>query len=65
MTGRVRYHTDRIANITAVAARLDIDALMAFEQRLRAARRLVDHPLSPKLVAGELLLAYAACETRS
>jgi DNA polymerase III subunit delta' len=65
MTGRVRYHTDQIANVTGAAKRLDLDALMAFEQRLRAARRLVDHPLSPKLVAGELLLAYVACETRS
>jgi DNA polymerase-3 subunit delta' len=65
MTGRLRYHTDQIANVTSAANRMDLDALMAFEQRLRAARRLVDHPLSPKLVVGELLLAYAACENRS
>lgn len=65
MTGRLRYHTDQFNNVTGAAKRMDLDALMAFEQRLRAARRLVDHPLSPKLVVGELLLAYAACENRS
>lgn len=65
MTGRLRYHTDQLANVTGAAKRMDLDKLMTFEQRLRAARRLVDHPLSPKLVVGELLLAYAACENRS
>lgn len=64
-TGRLRYHTDQVSAVTASARRQDLDALMAFEQRLRSARRLVDHPLSPKLVAAELLLAYVACETRS
>jgi len=63
--GRLRYHTDQVAAATATAKRLDLEALIAFEQRLRAARRLVDHPLSPKLVVADLLLAYAACETRS
>lgn len=64
-TGRLRYHTDQAPAVTNAARRQDIDSLMAFEQRLRSARRLVDHPLSPKLVAGELLLAYVACEARS
>ncbi len=64
-TGRVRYHTDQVSAVTSAARRQDVDALLAFEQRLRGARRLVDHPLSPKLVAGDLLLAYVACEARS
>lgn len=64
-TGRLRYHTDQAPAVTSAARRQDVDSLMAFEQRLRSARRLVDHPLSPKLVAAELLLAYVACETRS
>ncbi len=61
-TGRIRYHTDQVGSVAGAAKRMDPDALMIFEQRLRAARRLVDHPLNPKLVVGELLLAYAACE---
>jgi DNA polymerase-3 subunit delta' len=61
-TGRVRYHTDQTATIARSARRQNRSALIAFEQRLREARRLVDHPLNTKLLAGDLLLAYAACE---
>jgi len=64
-TGRLRYHTDQASAVADAVQRQNLDCLMAFEQRLRRARRLVDHPLSPKLAAGELLLAYVACDNRS
>lgn len=57
--GAVRYHTDLRREAGDVSARVDPLALCRFDSRLRAARRLIDHPLNARLFAEDLLLEYS------
>ncbi len=59
MTARIRYHPAHSSVIAALLARTHIEALLAMDQRLAAARRTVDHPLNARLMLESLLLAYA------
>lgn len=56
-----RYHVDRVDALRRAAKRSDLPALLAYARRLQEARRLVDHPLNPKLLLQDLLLAHAGC----
>ena len=59
LTGAVRYHTDLGREAAAVSRRIDPLDLCRYDSRLRAARRLIDHPLNARLFAEDLLLDYA------
>lgn len=59
LDGVVRYHTDLGREAATVSRRLDPIELCRYDSRLRAARRLIDHTLNPRLFAEDLLLDYA------
>ena len=59
LAGTVRYHTDLRQEATVVSRRIDPIELCRYESRLRSARRLIDHPLNPRLFAEDLLLDYS------
>ena len=59
LDGAVRYHTDLGREAATVSRRLDPIELCRYDSRLRAARRLIDHTLNPRLFAEDLLLDYA------
>lgn len=55
-----RYFPAEATRLTSLAQRLDIEALLEFEQWLQALQRLVSHPLNPRLVADDALSRYQA-----
>jgi DNA polymerase-3 subunit delta' len=57
-TGRVRHHLAHGEALAKIASRCDTDRLFALDDKLREARRLVLHPLNPRLLVESLLLAY-------
>lgn len=59
-----RYFPAEAARLESLATRLDIDALLAFEQWLQQLQRLVSHPLNPRLVADDALSRYLAVFVR-
>ena len=55
-----RYFPSEAARLESLATRLDIKALLAFEQWLQQLQRLISHPLNPRLVADDALSRYLA-----
>lgn len=53
-----RYHPDQADELRRCAPRADAEALFALARQLGHSRRLLEHPLNPRLAAEELLLAY-------
>jgi len=53
-----RYHPDRAEEIRRCAAKAAPEGLNALLRQLGHSRRLLEHPLNPRLAAEELLLAY-------
>lgn len=57
--GPVRYHRDRSAELSRAAPAMEPIALADFARKLSGARRLLGHPLNPKLFAEDLLMSYS------
>jgi DNA polymerase-3 subunit delta' len=55
-----RYFPAEAARLEALAKRLDINSLLAFEEWLQQLQRLISHPLNPRLVADDALSRYLA-----
>jgi DNA polymerase III subunit delta' len=58
LAGEVRHHRGQAALIAARAKASDLEALFALDRELASARRLLSHPLNPRLLAEHLLMAY-------
>ncbi len=58
LAGSPRHHPAHAAMLQARARGADLDALLALDRELAAARRLAAHPLNPRLLAEHFLLAY-------
>jgi DNA polymerase III subunit delta' len=54
----IRHHPDLASAIEARAKAAGLDALFDLERELAEARRLVSHPLNPRLLVEHLLLTY-------
>ena len=54
----IRHHPDLAAALEARAKDASLDALLDLERELAEARRLVAHPLNPRLLVEHLLLTY-------
>lgn len=57
--GSVRYHRDRSAELGRTAPTIGPTELADFARKLTGAKRLVGHPLNPKLFAEDLLMSYS------
>jgi len=57
-TGRVRYHTDRLAAIGKLAPGLDPRTLVTYLRTLTKTQQLASHPLNPRLFLEEMLFSY-------
>lgn len=57
--GPVRYHRDRSAELGRTAPAVEPIELADFARKLSGARRLLGHPLNPKLFAEDLLMSYS------
>lgn len=57
--GAPRYHPDYTSALARLAPKVPAGGLRKLETRLRDSRRLVDHPMNPKLAIEALLIAYA------
>ncbi|MDE1941999.1 MAG: DNA polymerase III subunit delta' [Betaproteobacteria bacterium] len=60
LAGETRYHVDFRDLSARVAAHADLYDLLAWERTLRDAKRLVHHPLNPRLLAESLLVPLLA-----
>ena len=58
LAGDVRHHAEHAAALKARARSSNLDALLALDRELAAARALASHPLNPRLLAEHLLMAY-------
>jgi len=58
LAGAPRHHVGAAAALGARAKNADIEALFELDRELAEARRLVAHPLNPRLMAEHLLMAY-------
>ncbi len=54
--GQVRYHLAFSAQVARMSERFSLQELLAWEISLREGRRLMQHPLNPRLLAEQLLL---------
>ncbi len=54
--GQVRYHLAFSAQVARMSERFSLLDLLAWEMSLREGRRLMQHPLNPRLLAEQLLL---------
>lgn len=57
--GSVRYHRDRSTELGRTATTVEPIELADFARQLTGARRLLGHPLNPKLFAEDLLMSYS------
>ncbi len=57
--GDVRYHPDQAKAITRAARGVGALSVTDFVRKLASARRLLGHPLNPKLFAEDLLMSYS------
>jgi DNA polymerase-3 subunit delta' len=57
--GDVRYHPDQAKSIASATKRVGDIALADFSRKLAGARRMLGHPLNPKLFAEDLLMSYS------
>jgi DNA polymerase-3 subunit delta' len=58
LAGAPRHHVGAAAALSARAKTADLEALFELDRELAEARRLVSHPLNPRLLAEHLLMAY-------
>jgi DNA polymerase-3 subunit delta' len=58
--GQPRFHIDLTKQQLPLATHLDVYDLLAWEKQLRDARRVVNHPLNPRLFAESLLAPWMA-----
>jgi DNA polymerase III subunit delta' len=58
LAGDVRHHADQAVALKSRARTSDLDALLALDRELAAARALASHPLNPRLLAEHLLMTY-------
>lgn len=56
--GTIRHHPDAAAALESRAKAADLEALLDLDRELAEARRLVTHPLNPRLLAEHLLMTY-------
>jgi len=56
--GQARFHIDLAKQQSALAAHLDAYDLLAWEKQLSEARRVVNHPLNPRLFVESLLAPW-------
>jgi DNA polymerase III subunit delta' len=56
--GKVRYNPDRTAAIDALSAQIDPMKILRFHRELLSLRRVIDHPLNPRLLLEQVLLDY-------
>ena len=56
--GKVRYNPDRAAAIDTLSAQIDPMKILRFHRELLNLRRVIDHPLNPRLLLEQLLLDY-------
>ena len=59
LSGTIRYYPRHREQLTALAARADVTALMAGLQAVAQRRAVAEHPLAPKLFIEDMLLDYA------
>ena len=59
MTGRIRFYPRYRRQLTVLAARAEVHALMAGLQGVVQRRAIAEHPLAPKLFIEDMLLEYA------
>ena len=64
LSGTIRYYPRHRSHITSLAARADVDDLMAGWQALTHRRAVAEHPLSAKLFIEDMLLDYARIFSR-
>ncbi len=57
-TGKIRYHSDQLAAIEAIASSLDPRALATFLKTLTKMHPLASHPLNARLFLEEMLFSY-------
>ncbi len=60
MTSQCRYHPDYLKAITNLNKNIQLTDLLNFNRELSDARRLVHHPLNPKLFWESILIKYFA-----
>ena len=58
LAGAPRHHVACASVLAARAKSMDLEALFDLDRELAEARRLVAHPLNPRLLAEHLLMAY-------
>lgn len=58
LAGDVRHHGEYAAALRSRAKDADLEALLALDRELAAARGLASHPLNARLVAEHLLMSY-------
>jgi DNA polymerase-3 subunit delta' len=59
LSGRVRYYPRYRKELEALAARVEVCALLGGLKALNERRAIADHPLSARLFIEDMLLAYA------
>jgi len=56
--GQARFHIDLAKQQSALAVHLDAYDLLTWEKQLRDARRVINHPLNPRLFVESLLAPW-------
>ena len=64
LSGTIRYYPRHRSQLTALAARADVNALLKALQALTQRRAIAEHPLSAKLFIEDMLLDYARIFSR-
>jgi len=64
MSGRIRYYPAHAAAIAALAARAEPQRLVQVLRRANEERRVVDHPLNPRLFVESLMMDYVEAFAR-
>jgi len=57
-TGKIRYHSDQLAAIEAIASSLDPRALVTYLKTLTKMHPLANHTLNARLFLEEMLFSY-------
>lgn len=59
LSGKIRYYPRYKKELTALAAKVDVNALMQALKNMTERRAIAEHPLSPKLFVEDMLLNYS------
>jgi DNA polymerase-3 subunit delta' len=65
LAGDVRHHGEHAAALRGRAREADVAGLLDLDRTLAEARRLAAHPLNPRLLIEQLLLAYNRATSRA